>query len=111
MQGWSRIVTTEGELLTPGGALKGASLQGRGEHLVGAAGIGARTPLMAAVFVTFGARQVAAALALWLGRLRYAVVTLAVATLWYAVFGTVVSIVIGFLASRAPRENSVASEL
>jgi chromosome segregation protein len=38
MQGWSRIVTTEGELLSPGGALTGGSLQGRGAHLVGRKG-------------------------------------------------------------------------
>jgi chromosome segregation protein len=36
--GWSRIVTLEGELLTPGGALTGGSLQGRGAHLVGRKG-------------------------------------------------------------------------
>jgi len=38
MQGWSRIVTVEGELLSPGGALTGGSLQGRGAHLVGRKG-------------------------------------------------------------------------
>ncbi len=38
MQGWSRIVTAEGELLSPGGALTGGSLQGRGAHLVGRKG-------------------------------------------------------------------------
>ncbi|HLJ55458.1 MAG TPA: chromosome segregation protein SMC, partial [Chthonomonadaceae bacterium] len=36
--GWSKIVTREGELLTPGGALTGGSLQGRGAHLVGRKG-------------------------------------------------------------------------
>lgn len=36
--GWSKIVTLEGELLTPGGALTGGSLQGRGAHLVGRKG-------------------------------------------------------------------------
>lgn len=38
MQGWSRIVTMEGEVLSPGGALTGGSLQGRGAHLVGRKG-------------------------------------------------------------------------
>jgi chromosome segregation protein len=38
MNGWSKIVTREGELLTPGGALTGGSLQGRGAHLVGRKG-------------------------------------------------------------------------
>lgn len=38
LQGWGRIVTLEGELLTPGGALTGGSLQGRGAHLVGRKG-------------------------------------------------------------------------
>lgn len=38
LNGWSRIVTLEGELLTPGGALTGGSLQGRGAHLVGRKG-------------------------------------------------------------------------
>ncbi len=38
LQGWSRIVTLEGEVLTPGGALTGGSLQGRGAHLVGRKG-------------------------------------------------------------------------
>lgn len=36
--GWSRIVTLEGELITPGGALTGGSLGGRGAHLVGRKG-------------------------------------------------------------------------
>jgi chromosome segregation protein len=36
--GWSRIVTLEGELLSPGGALTGGSLGGRGAHLVGRKG-------------------------------------------------------------------------
>lgn len=34
LHGWSRIVTCEGEVLTPGGALTGGSLQGRGSHLI-----------------------------------------------------------------------------
>ncbi|HLV79171.1 MAG TPA: chromosome segregation protein SMC, partial [Chthonomonadaceae bacterium] len=38
LNGWSKIVTREGELLTPGGALTGGSLQGRGAHLVGRKG-------------------------------------------------------------------------
>ncbi len=38
MNGWSKIVTLEGELLTPGGALTGGSLQGRGAHLIGRKG-------------------------------------------------------------------------
>lgn len=38
LAGWSKIVTLEGELLTPGGALTGGSLQGRGAHLVGRKG-------------------------------------------------------------------------
>src|SRR5205814_1420108 len=38
LQGWSRIVTLQGELVTPGGALTGGSLQGRGSHLVGRKG-------------------------------------------------------------------------
>lgn len=38
LSGWSRMVTLEGELLTPGGALTGGSLQGRGAHLVGRKG-------------------------------------------------------------------------
>jgi chromosome segregation protein len=38
VSGWSKIVTLEGELLTPGGALTGGSLQGRGAHLVGRKG-------------------------------------------------------------------------
>ena len=36
--GWNKIVTYGGELLTPGGALTGGSLQGRGAHLVGRKG-------------------------------------------------------------------------
>jgi chromosome segregation protein len=36
--GWSKIVTLEGELLTPSGALTGGSLQGKGAHLVGRKG-------------------------------------------------------------------------
>ncbi len=38
LNGWSKIVTLEGELLTPGGALTGGSLQGKGAHLVGRKG-------------------------------------------------------------------------
>ncbi len=38
IKGWGRIVTLEGELITPGGALTGGSLQGRGAHLVGRKG-------------------------------------------------------------------------
>jgi chromosome segregation protein len=38
LQGWSRIVTLQGELVTPDGALTGGSLQGRGAHLVGRKG-------------------------------------------------------------------------
>ncbi|HLV79165.1 MAG TPA: chromosome segregation protein SMC, partial [Chthonomonadaceae bacterium] len=38
VSGWSKIVTLQGELLTPGGALTGGSLQGRGAHLVGRKG-------------------------------------------------------------------------
>ncbi len=38
LQGWSRIVTLQGELLAPGGALTGGSLQGKGSHLVGRKG-------------------------------------------------------------------------
>lgn len=38
MNGWSKIVTLEGELLTPGGALTGGSLQGKGAHLIGRKG-------------------------------------------------------------------------
>ncbi|CEK13151.1 condensin subunit Smc [Chthonomonas calidirosea] len=38
LSGWSRMVTLEGELLTPGGALTGGSLQGLGAHLVGRKG-------------------------------------------------------------------------
>ncbi len=38
LTGWGRIVTLEGELLSPGGALTGGSLQGRGAHLVGRKG-------------------------------------------------------------------------
>ncbi|HZT43257.1 MAG TPA: chromosome segregation protein SMC [Chthonomonadaceae bacterium] len=38
VNGWSKIVTLQGELLTPGGALTGGSLQGRGAHLVGRKG-------------------------------------------------------------------------
>jgi chromosome segregation protein len=38
LKGWGRIVTLEGELITPGGALTGGSLQGRGAHLVGRKG-------------------------------------------------------------------------
>jgi chromosome segregation protein len=38
MTGWSKIVTLEGELLSPGGALTGGSLQGKGAHLVGRKG-------------------------------------------------------------------------
>lgn len=38
LSGWSRIVTLEGEVLTPGGALTGGSLHGRGAHLVGRKG-------------------------------------------------------------------------
>lgn len=35
---WHRIVTVDGELLTPTGSLTGGSLQGRGAHLVGRKG-------------------------------------------------------------------------
>lgn len=38
VNGWSKIVTLEGELLSPGGALTGGSLQGKGAHLVGRKG-------------------------------------------------------------------------
>ena len=38
MTGWSKIVTAEGEQLSPGGALTGGSLQGKGAHLVGRKG-------------------------------------------------------------------------
>ncbi len=38
MSGWSKIVTLEGEQLSPGGALTGGSLQGKGAHLVGRKG-------------------------------------------------------------------------
>lgn len=38
LQGWSRIVTLEGELLTPGGAMTGGSMQGRAGQLVGRKG-------------------------------------------------------------------------
>ncbi len=38
LSGWSKIVTLEGELLSPGGALTGGSLQGKGAHLVGRKG-------------------------------------------------------------------------
>lgn len=34
VRGWSRIVTLEGELITPGGAVSGGSLSGRGARLV-----------------------------------------------------------------------------
>lgn len=76
--------------------------------IVGAAGIGPRTPLMAGVFVTFGALWLAAAIVLALGRLRYAVAALAVVTLWYAPVGTLLSIVIAFLALRRAK-SGVAS--
>ena len=36
--GWSKIVTLAGEVLSPGGALTGGSLQGRGAHLIGRKG-------------------------------------------------------------------------
>ncbi len=38
LSGWSRIVTLEGELITPGGAMTGGSLHGRGSHLLGRKG-------------------------------------------------------------------------
>ena len=38
LEGWSRIVTLQGELLAPSGALTGGSLPGRGVHLVGRKG-------------------------------------------------------------------------
>ncbi len=38
LSGWSRLVTLEGEVITPGGALTGGSLQGRGSHLLGRKG-------------------------------------------------------------------------
>lgn len=38
LNGWSKIVTQDGELLTPSGALTGGSLQGRGTHLLGRKG-------------------------------------------------------------------------
>ena len=38
LTGWSKIVTQEGEQLSPGGALTGGSLQGKGAHLVGRKG-------------------------------------------------------------------------
>lgn len=38
LQGWSRIVTLAGELIAPGGAITGGSLQGRGTHLLGRKG-------------------------------------------------------------------------
>ena len=37
-EGWNRIVTLDGEVLTPGGALTGGTLHGRGAHLVGRKG-------------------------------------------------------------------------
>jgi len=69
--------------------------------VVAVAGINARTPLMAAIFIVFGAFWLAAAFALARGRLRYGVIALAVLTLWYAPFGTLLSAVIAFLALRA----------
>ncbi len=38
LRGWSKIVTLDGELLTPSGALTGGSLQGKGTHLLGRKG-------------------------------------------------------------------------
>ncbi|MCX6377989.1 MAG: chromosome segregation protein SMC [Armatimonadetes bacterium] len=38
LNGWSKIVTLDGELLTPSGALTGGSLQGKGTHLLGRKG-------------------------------------------------------------------------
>lgn len=38
LQGWNRIVTLAGELIAPGGAITGGSLQGRGTHLLGRKG-------------------------------------------------------------------------
>lgn len=38
LSSWSRMVTLEGEVITPGGALTGGSLQGRGSHLLGRKG-------------------------------------------------------------------------
>jgi chromosome segregation protein len=38
LNGWSKIVTLGGELLSPGGALTGGSLQGKGAHLLGRKG-------------------------------------------------------------------------
>ncbi|HTD38263.1 MAG TPA: hypothetical protein VK669_12165 [Candidatus Limnocylindrales bacterium] len=79
--------------------------------LVARAGMTPLSSTMAWAFVAFGVLWLAAGVALALGRARYAVVVLAVATLWYAAFGTVLSVVIGFLALRAPRANAAVPDL
>ena len=60
LNGWSKIVTLEGELLTPGGALTGGSLQGKGAHLVGRKGemddLRSALPKVKAVIETLAAR-------------------------------------------------------
>ncbi|HEX3462724.1 MAG TPA: hypothetical protein VHS78_01555 [Candidatus Elarobacter sp.] len=74
--------------------------------LVAHAGIAPLSPAMASVFVTFGVLWLLAAVALTLGRARYAVIALAVATLWYLPIGTLLSAIVAFIAARSARRRA-----
>lgn len=70
--------------------------------LVARAGIAPRSSTMACAFVAFGMLWLAAGVALALSRARYAVVVLAVPTLWYLPVGTLLSVVVAFVTLRSP---------
>jgi hypothetical protein len=62
--------------------------------LVARAGIDPQSRAMAEAFVVYGVVWMAASIVLVLGRIRYAVAVLAVATLWYLPTGTLISAVV-----------------
>jgi hypothetical protein len=70
--------------------------------LVARTGLDPSSRTMAAVFVVFGALWLASAAALARATARYAVVVLAVLTLWYLPVGTVLSAIVLLVAARAP---------
>jgi len=76
--------------------------------LVTHAGIAPRSSTMACVFVAFGVLWLAAAFMLALGRTRYAVVVLAVATLWYLPVGTLLSAIVALVVLRSPGRRDSA---
>ena len=70
--------------------------------LIARAGIAPLSSTMACAFVGFGVLWLAAGAALALGRACYAVVVLAVATLWYLPVGTLLSVIVAFVTVRSP---------